>query len=145
MLQPRKLMKTMLSATLCLLCSSLITGNTSAQGQSSKQIKVGFGFDQGFGVTGSLGNFNGFLGNDGITIDYLFSKQKIEADAPLLWYVGGGGYITWDSDFGARVPVGLELTFAKQWDGYVQIIPGLQIVDDTEFEFSAGVGVRYQF
>ena len=138
-------MKAITSTALCFLCTALIAGNVYAQKQSSEQVKVGFGFDQSFGVTGSLGYFNGFLGNDGIAIDYLFSKQKTEADAPLLWYDGGGGYITWDSDFGARVPVGLELSFAKEWDGYVQITPGLQIADKTEFKLSAGIDVRYQF
>ena len=57
-----------------------------------KAIKLGFGFDRGFGVVGTMGKFNGFIGNDGASVDYIFMKEKIKTNesGPLYWYVGGG-------------------------------------------------------
>ncbi|UZE96044.1 hypothetical protein [Alkalimarinus alittae] len=109
--------------------------------------KLGFGHDKGFGLTGQLGKFNGFIGNDGLAVDYIIVREKIEAEIPLHWYIAGGGYIDWrgDDDFGLRSPVGLDLNFAKGWDAYVQVIPELEIVQEFEFGLDAAIGVRYQF
>jgi len=105
----------------------------------------------GFGLTAQLDRFNGFIGNDGLAVDYILVKEKIqniESTIPFQWYIGAGGYVDWDgkdTDFGARVPVGIEATFATGWDVYAQVIPDLEIVNDFEFGLGAGLGVRYQF
>lgn len=111
-------------------------------------FKLGFGFDRGFGIVASLGEFNGFLGNDGVAVDYLFKKDKLNAEginAPMKWYVGAGGYGDWDGDLGVRLPVGLEMGFAERLDGFAQLIPRLRVNNDADFGLDFGIGVRYQF
>jgi len=112
-----------------------------------KGAKLGFGYDRGFGVTGSYGNFMGFVGNDGIALDYIFHKEKlkVDVDAPMHWYVGAGGYVDWEDHLGARLPVGAEVQFTKNVDAYAQAIPRLQLDDGTKFGLGLGIGVRYIF
>lgn len=130
------------------VCALSLCSIAHAEENPLSGLKLGFGYDQGFGLTGQLGKFNGFIGNDGLAVDYIIVREKIEAQAPLHWYIAGGGYIDWDdkdNDFGARVPVGVDIEFTTGWDAYAQIIPKLEIVEDFEFGLDAAVGVRYQF
>jgi len=138
------------------ICILMLAGTVVAEENALKGIKLGFGFDQGFGVTATLGKFNGFLGNDGVAVDYIFIKEKLsEVDLEVLhWYVGGGGFIEWDGSFGARLPVGAELYFAENLDVYAQIIPRLKFNnnsnknrhnDNVDFGLDFGIGVRHQF
>ena len=138
------------------ICILMLAGTVAAEENALKGIKLGFGFDQGFGVAATLGKFNGFIGNDGVAVDYILIKEKlgkVELEA-LHWYIGGGGYIRWDSAFGVRLPVGLEFYFAENWDVYGQIIPRLQFNNNsndnqhnnnTDFGLDFGIGVRHQF
>lgn len=133
-----------LSAVFALFISSM----AEAEENPLSGIKLGFGYDQGFGITGQLKQFNGFIGNDGLAVDYIAVRKKIEAEAPLHWYIGGGAYLDWDDkedDFGLRAPVGVDLTFTSGWDVYAQLIPKLELVEDFEFGLDAAIGVRYQF
>ncbi|NOQ89142.1 MAG: hypothetical protein GQ550_09480 [Gammaproteobacteria bacterium] len=79
-------------------------------------------------------------------------KLNVEVDAPVSWYIGAGGFGDWDGDFGLRVPVGVEVGFAKRVDAYAHIIPRLRFNnnnnnsnDNADFGLSFGIGVRYQF
>ena len=63
----------------------------------------------------------------------------------MNWYIGGGGYIDWEDDFGARAPVGAEIKFAKNVDAYAQAIPRVRINDKIKFGLGLGIGVRYIF
>jgi len=121
--------------------------SVQAEDSAMQGVKLGFAFDQGFGVTGSLKNFNGFVGNDGFAIDYIFHKEPLKLEAPgqMFWYIGAGGYHDWDSDTGVRVPIGAEWDFAKSLDAYAQIIPGARVNNDAEFNLDAAIGIRYQF
>ncbi len=67
-------------------------------------MKLGLGFDRGLGVTGSVGKLNGFIGNDGVSIDYILNREplKLEVNKPVFWYVAAGGYGDWDGDIGVR-------------------------------------------
>lgn len=116
---------------------------------TANAAKFGFGFDQGFGVAAQFNNINAFLGNDGISGDYIFKQGSFDKDFPFNWYVGGGAFIDWDGDeFGVRVPLGLTFPFAKNWDVYGQVSPDLAYrdkQDDFEFGVSAAMGVRYAF
>lgn len=130
------------------VCALSLCSIAHAEENPLKGLKLGFGYDQGFGLTGQLGKFNGFIGNDGLAVDYIVVREKIEAKIPLHWYIAGGGYIDWDDkdeDFGARAPVGVEASFATGWDAYAQVIPKLEIIEDFEFGLDAAIGVRYQF
>ncbi len=53
--------------------------------------------------------------------------------------------IDWDDDFGARLPVGGEIYFAKNRDAHAQVIPRLRINNSARFGLDFGAGVRYQF
>ena len=140
-------MKTIKTTLLHFICTLMLTSTVHAKDAPLKGIKLGFGFDRGFGVVGTMGKFNGFIGNDGASVDYIFMKEKLNTDAstPLYWYIGGGGYGDWDGDLGVRLPVGGEIYFAKRWDGYAQIIPRLRVNNDAKFGLDFGAGVRYKF
>ena len=128
----------------CTLSPAVYAENTNAL----EGVKIGFGYDLGFGMTAQLDKFNGFIGNDGLAVDYMLVKQKIEnidSSIPFQWYIGAGGYVEWDGDFGGRAPIGIQANFATGWDAYAQLIPELEIVDNFEFGLGAGLGVRYQF
>ena len=124
-----------------------LISTTHAEESAMKGVKLGFGYDRGFGITGSLGNFYGFIGNDGVAVDYIFYKEKlkVEVDAPVHWYVGAGGYVDWKDDFGARLPVGAEVKFAKNVDAYAQAIPRVRVNNGANFGLGLGIGVRYIF
>ena len=141
-------MRIFTKVTLSFICTLMFVGAVHAEVAPLKGIKLGFGFDRGFGIVGSMGKFNGFLGNDGVAVDYLFSKDKLKAEGvnvPMTWYVGAGGYGDWDGVLGVRLPVGLEMGFAKRVDGFAQIIPRLRVNNDTDFGLDFGIGVRYLF
>jgi hypothetical protein len=127
------------------ICAAgLLTTATTANA-----AKFGFGVDRGFGVAAQFNNINAFLGNDGISGDYIFKQGSFDKDIPFNWYVGGGAFIDWDSDkFGVRLPLGITFPFAPRWDLYGQVSPDLSYRDKhSEFEFgvSAALGVRYAF
>lgn len=140
-------MKKFRVVVLSLFCALTLVGAVSAADNAAKGLKLGFGFDRGFGVAGALADFNGFIGNDGAAIDYIFHKDtlKLEVKGPLYWYVGAGGYGDWDGDLGVRLPVGAEWHFAKNLDAFAQVIPRLRVNHDAKFGLDFGIGVRYQF
>ena len=152
------MMKIFKIAALCFVCALMFTGSVHAEENELKGTKLGFGIDRGFGVVGATGQFNGFLGNDGVAVDYILTREKLDAADPLYWYVAGGGFVDWDGDFGARLPVGVEFYFAKNLDVYAQLIPRLRInnndnnnnnsnknKDAADFGLDFAIGVRYQF
>ena len=62
------------------ICALMFTITVHAEDAPLKGIKLGFGFDRGFGVVGTIGKFNGFIGNDGASVDYIFNKEKLKTD-----------------------------------------------------------------
>lgn len=129
------------------ICALLLISTAQAEENALKGMKLGFGFDRGLGVTGSVGKLNGFIGNDGVAIDYILNKKplNIEVDGSAFWYVAAGGYGDWDGDTGVRVPVGAELYFNERVDAYAQIMPRLRLNHDTKFGLDFAIGVRYKF
>lgn len=140
-------MKMIRTAVLSVVSALMLIASVNAEENAMKGLKLGFGFDRGFGVVGAIGDFYGFIGNDGAAIDYIFTRDtlKIEAEGPMFWYVGAGGYGDWDGDIGARLPVGAEWYFAKNLDAFAQIIPRLRLNNDAKFGVDFSIGVRYQF
>jgi hypothetical protein len=135
------------TTTAVFLTSSILLSTAHADQAPIKNLKLGFGFDRGFGITGAIGKLNGFIGNDGASIDYIFSKSNLNVDAnvQVFWYVGAGGYGDWDGDLAVRLPVGIQVDFANRVDGYAQIMPRFRFNNNTDFGLDFGVGVRYQF
>jgi len=129
------------------LTSSILLSIAHAGQAPLKNLKLGFGFDRGFGITGAIGNLNGFIGNDGVSVDYIFNKENLNVDAnvPVFWYVGAGGYGDWDGDLGVRLPVGVQVNFAKRVDVYAQVMPRFRFNNNTDFGLDFGIGVRYLF
>ena len=130
-----------------LLSCLLLSGALYAEAAPLKNLKLGFGFDRGFGITGSVGDLNGFIGNDGVSVDYIFNKKTLNVDAnvPVFWFVGAGGYGDWDGDLAVRLPVGVQVNFAKRVDGYAQIMPRFRFNNNTDFGLDFAAGVRYLF
>jgi hypothetical protein len=141
------MMRIFKTATLSFICALMLIGTVHAEEKPLKGIKLGFGFDRGFGIVGTMGKFNGFIGNDGVAVDYILNKEtlKLEVDGPVFWYVGAGGYGDWDGDLGVRLPVGAEWYFAENLDAYAQVIPRLRVNHNAKFGLDFGIGVRYQF
>ena len=141
--------------TLPLLALLLFTGSVHAQSNGNR---IGFGVDQGLGITGSIANLNLFIGDDGIAADYIFNrdKLKVEIPGPVKWYIGVGAYHDWDKDdeTGVRLPVGVEWYFVDRLDAYLQLAPKLGYKDKDgrgndndhlDFGVDAAIGVRYSF
>ena len=162
----------MKNSVLKLACIALLaTASNFAIAQNETKplgIKVGMAFDQGFGVTAQFSNdINVFLGNDGLAADYILKRGEFGPDIPFQWYVGVGGAMNWDNSYShyhndgtwhgedynsykARVPLGVTLPFAKNWDVYGQLAPALEYRNkphDSDFEFGLdfALGIRYAF
>jgi len=133
--------------TLSLIFSFMLCSTAQSEDVPLKGIKLGFGYDRGLGIVGSMDNFNGFIGNDGASVDYVLKKEefKTEEPTPLYWFVAAGGYGDWDGDFGVRLPVGGEIYFTKNLDAYAQLIPRLRVNNSAKFGLDFAAGVRYKF
>jgi len=128
---------------------------------SASGVKLGVAFDQGFGVTAQFdNNINAFIGNEGVSADYILKQGPLDLDVVINWYVGVGGAINWDDHshhnndnaYSVRVPLGVSLPLATGWDVYGQAAPDLAFIDrhddddnDVEFGVDFALGVRYGF
>jgi hypothetical protein len=51
-----------------------------------------------------------------------------------------------DARLGARIPVGLEYIFPDQhFDIFLEVVPLLDLIPDTDFTLNAAIGARYFF
>lgn len=111
----------------------------------ANNVAAGFVYDMGWGVGAQFNNnINVMVGNNGVSVDYLFFQDAID-DAPLSWYIGAGGSAEWDGGPAARLPVGLNWNINAQWNAYGHVTPYLGFDDGAEFGLGAGAGVRYRF
>lgn len=102
-----------------------------------------------------------FAGNDFIQLhgDYLshnFSLLKVE-EGQLPFYYGIGGRIKFTGGdnnkdnadktrLGVRLPLGLAYLFEKvTLDIFVEVVPVLDLVPETQFDLNAAIGIRYFF
>ena len=85
-----------------------------------------------------------------IQADYLihnFNLIKV-SEGKLPFYFGIGGRLKFSHDviLGVRVPLGLAYIFAHQpIDVFLEIVPILDLLPQTDFTISAAVGGRYYF
>ena len=130
------------SAVFTLALASMV----HAEDDPFQLVNLGFGFDQGdVSLVGSLGRFNGFASNHGMALDFIFIKGRFKKTWPIYGYIGGGGFISKHNDFSARLPLGLEVTLAKSWNIYAQLIPSQQLSTPHESELIVGYGLRFQY
>lgn len=128
---------------LVFIASSILLSNAASA------VKVGLGFDQGFGVTAQFENINAFVGNDGIAGDYIFKRGSFNEYTPFNWYVAGGVFLGWEHGAGIRLPLGINMSFNSQLDGYFQVHPELDFDhgsrSDVKLSADLAIGVRYRF
>ena len=70
------------------------------------------------------------------------------SDGQLPLYFGIGGKVGFGNDLrvGARVPIGLDYLFSgAPVDIFVEIVPGLTLIPDIDFDIDGGIGIRYWF
>jgi hypothetical protein len=79
---------------------------------------------------------------------------------PVDWYVGAGLKLRFfddhnrdrhddnDGDFlgiGVRVPLGLEFFIIPEVEIFGELVPGISLFPDTDFDLDGGIGARYYF
>ncbi|MBN1461709.1 MAG: hypothetical protein JXA57_19435 [Armatimonadetes bacterium] len=84
--------------------------------------------------------------------DYLWHRYDLHLDTPgaLPFYFGIGARVLVhdgdDSRVGVRMPLGLNyITSDRRFDFFVEVAPIVDLVPDTGFDVSGGVGARYYF
>lgn len=142
---------------LCLLFSA----NANAQRNSSK---AGIGVIIGSPDTGisikflnsGARHFNGAIAwssgkNSSLHLhaDYIFKKWIIASGSATNFrtFLGGGLQLnTGKESLGIRVPVGVSYTFREvPFDAFIEVVPGLGLVPDTDFHVDAAFAVRFLF
>lgn len=89
-----------------------------------------------------------FSGEESIHIhaDYLFHNfGLIQQNLPLYYGLGARVKLEDDVKVGIRIPVGIAYLFEAPLDTFLEIVPLLDLVPDTEFGLNAAIGVRYYF
>ncbi len=125
---------------LALLCT------VSAGAYANKGFEVGMAIDQQLSAVFEIDDqYRFILGNDGAAFDYIFSRGQFDGKVPLSWYVGGGGYVDWNDDFGARLPLGINWQINNSFNAYGQLHPELNFDDDVKLQIGAAVGLTYHF
>lgn len=84
------------------------------------------------------------------TIDWWLINENL-TDI-LDWYLGAGAKVrlnlnknTDTVNIGLRIPVGIQWWPAKELEVFGEIAPGLLLFPATDFDISAGIGIRYYF
>lgn len=82
--------------------------------------------------------------------DYLLHNFDLieveEGRLPIYFGIGARVKFEDDSKFGVRIPVGLAYIFANApIDIFVEVVPILDLVPDTEFAANGAIGARFYF
>ena len=84
--------------------------------------------------------------------DYLYHMNdliKVPQGKLPLYFGGGLRFIDRekkDNKLGIRIPVGIEYLFGNVPLGaFFELVPILNLTPDTEFDFEAGIGIRFFF
>jgi hypothetical protein len=94
------------------------------------------------GVAWSLGE----SGNMHVHSDYLW---HFWTNSGVAFYAGLGGRLLFDNDteFAARIPIGMQFNIARRLGVFFELAPTLPIMPETEsdFDINGGAGVRLRF
>jgi len=84
--------------------------------------------------------------------DYLWHRiiedEQLGGSVPLYYGVGCRILAQEDGDsrFGVRIPIGLDyLLDDGRFDVFIEVAPIFDMVPETEFDLSAGIGARFYF
>lgn len=84
--------------------------------------------------------------------DYLWHRTiedvEIGGTAPLYYGIGARVLLRDDGDskVGVRVPIGLDYLFDNgRFDVFIEIAPIFNVMPETDFDLSGGVGARFYF
>lgn len=85
--------------------------------------------------------------------DYLWHRYELdpeEFEGSVPYYFGVGGRLLLhegdDSRIGVRFPIGLDYLFdGGRFDVFIEVAPVLDLVPETDFDLTGGVGARYYF
>ena len=85
-----------------------------------------------------------------IHADYLYHRFDMFdlEDGKLPLYFGIGGRIKFldDTRVSLRIPVGIAYLFGEApLDAFFEVVPMLDLAPETDFDISAGLGLRYFF
>jgi hypothetical protein len=77
---------------------------------------------------------------------YLFETDDFESRVPVYFGLGARTVLGDDPTIGARFPVGLGRTFREYpVEVFLEIVPILDIIPDSDFSINAAIGARYYF
>ncbi len=84
------------------------------------------------------------------TVDWWLVNENLTEI--LDWYLGAGAKVrlnlnqnTDTINVGLRIPIGVQWWPAKELEVFAEIAPGLLLFPATDFDISAGIGLRYYF
>lgn len=91
-----------------------------------------------------------FAGEDAISIhgDYLWHSwlDSDKGDLAIYYGIGAQALLSDNSSVGARIPIGLTYLMEEApLDLFLEIAPIFEVMPNTEFEGSGGLGVRFYF
>jgi len=119
-------------------------------GISIKFLNNGYRYFNG-AVAWSSGSDN--KNNDGYLYlhgDYIFKQWRIfdRSATNFATYIGAGlQLVTGDpTAFGVRIPLGLNYTFNEvPIDAFIELVPQIELVPDTDFNVDAAFAIRFLF
>ena len=83
------------------------------------------------------------------TIDRWMIMKPLGDDARLSWYFGPGLDLGIPLDDGnefflaGRAPIGLQFMITPKFEGFGEVAPGIQVLDDVDFYWASAVGIRF--
>ena len=143
-----------------LLFVLLFSGNAFAQKNGSKAgVGIIVGAPTGISIkflNSGYRHFNGAVAwssgknsNLHLHADYIFKKWRISAGSTTNFntFIGGGLQLETKSEsFGVRIPLGVSYTFYEvPIDVFIEVVPGLGLVPDTDFNIDAAFAIRFLF
>ncbi len=122
----------------------------AAGGDEGTAIGIQFGYPGNVGLSLRLNNIaigaSWHLGDQGYlhtSIDYWMLHNRLAKD--VNWYLGPGINLGIGDPFGlgVRLPVGLQWIPAKNLEIFGELAPSLWLIETTDFDINAAVGIRY--
>jgi hypothetical protein len=141
-----------------LAVGALLLAPSAIAGQQTEGVGLGIVVGEPTGVTLMIPGesvqlqFHGawsFQGSGNFHLSGDMLRYYLMPEAPEIpFYYGVGARAVFADDFvlGVRVPLGITYFFDSEPVGlFLEVVPILDFIPDTEFEVNAGIGARYYF